>query len=202
MPHPAPGDAPVWPPAPETWTTITGATVTTPDSKPVRGLRRIPGPALFWGGLLVIGLIAGAVSSAGRSSSGDINKAGELAPSDLRVGDCFDIPEEVSDSAATQFGKATGTPCADPHKYEVFVAETMTGYATYPTHDQFDAWSLATCKSAFAPYVGVTFDNSTLDVWTFYPTDTAWAHGDHGAQCSLADPANSARVGSLKGSKR
>jgi hypothetical protein len=160
------------------------------------------------GWILLLVLIAGgaAVSwftDAGRNSSGEIDKAGAMSVSDLRVGDCYDLPGDAAsfDENAT-VDTTTAMPCTDAHHYEVFYTGTMAGGGSYPTNAEFGAWTKQYCVPAFADYVGAAYAESALDVYTFTPTAAGWARGDRGMQCSLADQGLQPLTGSLKGSQR
>lgn len=152
---------------------------------------------LVLGVILAIGAVVAFVSNAGRDSSGNINKAGDVPVSELRLGDCYDLQGDM-----TSVEKTTGIPCGQPHHYEVFYTGTMTGLTSEPTSSDVDAWGSSNCLAAFEAYVGLSFDQSSLEVAIFYPDSAGWAQGDRGAQCSLHAADTQAVTGSMKGAKR
>ena len=141
--------------------------------------------------------VGGWYFSAGRSSTGEIEKAGDLAASELRVGDCFDL----KDPTAEEVGDVTARPCAEGHEYEVFLTGDVAA-ETYPTEATFTAYVEATCLPAFESYVGTAYLDSDLDVFWIYPTEDAWNGGDHSVQCTVYHPRIHSLTGSLKGSQR
>lgn len=177
--------------------TIPGWRAPSPDQEAApqstRRWRRFPLGLLF-GGLVVLGVIYGWINDAGRSSSGEINKAGELSAIDLRVGDCFDI----GDPTASEIDTVTARPCADSHTYEVFYLESMPA-GDYPTMDSFRSFVEASCVPAFATYVGMDYQYSRLGMFAAYPTSDRWQKDDRTVQCSLYDPQNDTATGSFKG---
>ena len=140
--------------------------------------------------LIVAGVIGGIAwfNSAGRDSNGNITKSGEIKPSDLKVGDCWDLPGGGSsfDPNAT-IDTATGTKCIEAHRYEVFYTGTMTDNGSYPADADLQAFAVTNCEPAFKAYVGTPFDQSSLTFYYFYPDSTAWKSGNRDFQCSLAD---------------
>ena len=154
--------------------------------------------------LVVIAAVGGGIAwlaNAGRDSNGQIDKAGELKPADLRVGDCFDLPGDSSsfDPNAT-IEKTTAMKCTEAHHYEVFYTGTLTDSGSYPTEADLQSAVSADCSPAFEAYVGTSVDQSSLTIYYFVPDDAAWSGGDRALQCSLADPSLKAFSKSLKGS--
>ncbi len=152
--------------------------------------------------IVVIGAVVAFVSNAGRNSSGQIDKAGDMAPADLLVGDCFDLPNDMlSPDPNATIEKTTAVPCAQSHHYEVFYRGDITA-DTYPTEAQLSDWTDQNCTPAFETYVGTTAAQTTLTYYYFFPSEASWSSGDRGVQCSLADPNLGPLTGTLKGSGR
>ncbi len=147
--------------------------------------------------LIAGGGIYGFIVNAGRSSSGDINKAGELQVGDLRVGDCFDL----ADPTASSVDKTTAKPCTESHQYEVFYANKLPDGA-YPTDAAVKAFVKANCVPEFGAYVGMAYENSKLEILWFSPIQEGWNQGDRGIQCTVHDPHDGQLKVSLKGSNR
>lgn len=142
---------------------------------------------------------AGWYFAAQRSSTGEIERSGDLAASELRVGDCFDLkdPEagEVEDVAAR--------PCGEEHEYEVYFVGTMAEGA-YPANpdDAFSTYLKENCLPAFNAYVGKDYYDSELEIFWFYPMEEAWADGDRSIQCAVYHPRVHRLTGSLQDSMR
>lgn len=147
--------------------------------------------------VVVVGVI-GYMVSAGRSSTGEINKAGDLAPSELRVGDCYDLPEASADASAS-IGKTVAKPCTESHRYELYFQADMPA-GDYPTDAAFSEWVTANCAAPFEAYVGTPYADSSLEVYWMYPDPKAWRTGDHLVQCAVGDPNGKVFTKSLKGS--
>jgi hypothetical protein len=181
-PPPAPGALPGW--------------TTGPPRQPSM-LRRIP---IGW--IVVIVLIAGGALvgwyvNAARSSTGEIDKAGDMSATDLRVGDCFDLKDPSEDTIED----VRAVPCTTQHTYELFFRGDMPN-GDYPTDDAFDSWTTSNCDPAFATYVGRSYEQSTLEVYYLVPTSDAWASGDRSVQCALYPSNDTHPTTSLKGSQQ
>lgn len=158
-------------------------------------LRMIP---LNW---IVIGLIAAATAvggwyfSAGRGSSGEIERAGDMSASDLRVGDCFDL----KDPDAEELSDVNARPCTSEHEYEIFFIATLPAGA-YPPDSVFDAYLETHCQPNFATYIGKAYADSALAMSWLAPTEDGWDEGDRTLQCVVWSPNQSRLTSSLKGS--
>ena len=159
--------------------------------------RRVPIGLLIFGVLVVGGAVAGFISNAGRSSTGDITKSGDMSSNDLRVGDCWDM----KDPSADTIDNVTAKPCGEAHEYEVFFIGSMPD-GSYPTDDQFSTYVQDNCVPAFGTYVGQTYDNSDLDISWLNPLSKGWTLGDRTVECSVYDPNNSELTASMQGTGR
>jgi len=159
--------------------------------------QRIPAGWLIVAVLVIGGALVGWYFNAGRSSSGDINKAGDLHATDLRVGDCFDLKNPNVDTIED----VRAVPCTSDHTYELFFRGTMPE-GDYPTDDAFDSWMSSNCIPAFNTYVGRSYDQSNLEVYYMVPTDDGWRSGDRSIQCALYPQNNAHPTTSLKGSQQ
>lgn len=198
---------PPLPPAAPPGSAIPGWTDAPPAvAPPERGRRRTQARFVVLG-LVVIGVITYSwFNNASRSATGEIDKSGELSVSDLRVGDCYDLPGDLASfdpmaSGEETVDKAIAKPCTDPHHYEVFYTGAIGG-SRYPTDADFKTWADTYCVPAFGTYVGKSYQDSVLDMFTFHPVADGWAQGDHGMQCCLVDPLRHALTSTLKGSGR
>lgn len=187
-PDAAPGNAPVGTPS---W--AVNLDTVPPASTP--RWRRLP-----IGGILVVALViavsvGGYIFSAGRSSTGEINRSGDMTANDLRVGDCFDLKEPD----AEEVGDVTARPCTEAHEYEVFYVGDMAS-GPYPGEEAFTGFMVDNCEPAFGSYVGKAYADSQLDFFWLYPSDESWGDGDRSVQCAAYDPENSRLTATIKGS--
>jgi hypothetical protein len=194
---PAARDAPMWPAGSAVPAADSTLATTIPAPAPVPTRRRLPLGWLLVGAFLLVPAIVGLIANAGRASSGEIDKGGDLFASDLRVGDCFDL----KDPEAKEIGDVHAVPCTTEHEYETFFTGAMpTG--SFPTEATMDDWVTGHCEPAFEAYVGVAYEDSRLEAFNLTPSREAWDAGDRSIQCSVSDPAIHRLKESLKGSER
>jgi hypothetical protein len=123
-----------------------------------------------------------------------------VASDELQVGDCIqDDPIGSGTDEAEAAAEVTVVPCGGPHYAEVYAAFTFPT-AAYPGRDLVISEVERTCRRDFAPFVGVDYENSTLDVSYLYPRASEW-YRDKDAVCMVYDPSGGA-PGSLRGSRR
>ena len=157
--------------------------------------QRLPLGWIVVGLFVAAGAIGGFIFNASRSDSGEITKSGDLAASDLRVGDCFDL----KDPEAEEVGDVTAIPCTSEHEYEMFFSGTMPE-GPFPDDKGFVDWLDTNCVPAFGSYVGLAYEESELDIFWLQPTGEAWADGDRSIQCAVYHPRIHRLTESLKGS--
>jgi hypothetical protein len=118
---------------------------------------------------------------------------------DLRVGDCFDVP-----SAALEVKDVQHHPCTEPHLYEAFAELKYPGAdsTAYPGESAMSRWAESQCEAAFQAYVGVAYRSSSLGISYFTPTSDGWGSGDHVVNCILGTDPPANLTTSLKGSNR
>lgn len=184
---PAPGDTLATP----SWAVSLDAVP--PASTPL--WRKLPVGWLLVGVLVFGGAIAGLLFNAGRSSTGEINRSGDMTANDLRVGDCFDLKEPD----AEEISDVTAHPCTEAHEYEVFYVGAMLDGA-YPGDEALTNFVVENCGPAFDAYVGRAYTDSQLDFSWLYPTLESWGEGDRSVQCAAYDPRETRLTISLKGS--
>jgi Septum formation len=170
---------------------------TTPRPAPAPTARRLPIRLILIGAFLLVPIVAGAISNASRSGSGEINKSGDLNASDLRAGDCFDL----KDKNANQIGDVHAVPCTSEHQYETFFTGSMPA-GTFPTESAMDDWISGNCEPAYETYVGTAYQDSHLEVYILTPSSDAWNNGDRSVQCSVYDPNHERLTQSLKDAAR
>ena len=87
-------------------------------------------------------------------------------------------------------------PCASAHYGEVF----YVGDITLDTYDPDKAYDLAMtlCADKFDPYVGVTYDLSSLYLDPYYPSAESGAAGSRQVECVATDY-SSEFMGSIAG---
>ena len=96
--------------------------------------------------------------------------------------------------------------CAEPHIWEAYESIIVEeGDGTYPGEDVVTAQSETDCKAAFADYVGIDYDSSTLYLSFYYPTEETWTQiNDREILCivTTTDDFATKTTGSVKGSAK
>lgn len=153
--------------------------------------------------LLVLGPVAwgfidGAVNGADRDDSGVIVETGDLEVTELRAGDCFNLPPGTEDDE--EILEVEAVPCSEAHENEVYVITNYVAADSYP--GDVALWDFADqfCVTAFDTYVGMAYEESLLDFGYFYPNRDGWADGDKEITCVLYDFNGTMLTGSMKGS--
>lgn len=153
--------------------------------------------------LVVAAAIAGgwwlftSFDDASRDGSGEIVGSGDLAVTDMEPGDCFNDADVIEDEAVA----VAAVPCSEPHDNEVFALHT-TGPAfgdAFPGIPALDQYTYETCVSSFPGYVGSNYADSSLEIFTFFPTEEGWSEGDRGFVCVLYALDFSKLTGSARG---
>jgi hypothetical protein len=105
------------------------------------------------------------------------------AVTDLKTGDCFDMPASEGDVSGVQH-----RPCNEPHDAEVIhVLTHPAGSAEpYPVISGFDDYVVENCSPAFETYTGRDWDtDEELDLGYFHPTLSGRREGDRGFSCHV-----------------
>ena len=166
-----------------------------------RPLRRIVIAATV---LVAIGVLAGCTTTGAPTPTATptATHAGSHATAmDISVGDCLDDAAAGSTAATARI-----VPCTGPHDSEAYAAITLTGDA-YPGLDAVQTRAQAGCQGeAFADFIGIASDDSTLQVSYYYPTGDSWAGGDRTVTCTVFAVDQSGRAarttGTLKDSAK
>jgi hypothetical protein len=113
---------------------------------------------------------------------------GGTALQDLAVGQCFNgARAQPGTSAAVVFGVEV-VECTLPHTSELAATLDYPGGASgvaYPGVASVSAYAQQECRDGFADYVGISFDESVLDMTFVYPLESNWRSGDYSIQCVI-----------------
>ena len=117
-----------------------------------------------------------------------------VAADDLKVGDCFNIPNGTSIQTVEKH------PCNENHNGEVFFVGEYTEGSNYPISLTLDRYIESACVPAFEAYLGRSIDSEpALSVSYFYPSMDGWDDGDRTITCYVSQPDKSPMTESLKG---
>jgi hypothetical protein len=153
---------------------------------------------------VITGVVGVGIVSAGawsldhttRDQNGSIVESGELGVFNLAVGDCVnDLP------TGTSVDKGIGVPCTSPHQYEVF-AETFLGDESTTVPKDMRHQAHVFCLDEFEKFVGITFDDSALEMEALFPSKASWEGGDKEITCLVAEASNAKATGTLAGANR
>lgn len=113
------------------------------------------------------------------------------------AGDCFDL----KDPAEEEIGDVEAKPCTEPHEFEMFFVGNLPD-GEFPAESTIDSFLETECLRAFDEYVGLAFEESSLDIFPLVPTEGGWDAGDHSVQCALFDPIDEELTESMRGAAR
>jgi len=150
---------------------------------PVVPVKKKPNVKLIVGIVVVVVIVVGLLAFFTR---------GNVAAKDIQVGACF------TDTNGDTVTTIKTVDCSQTHDSEVFLNQAVTS-STYPTDDEWTAFAQEYCVPAFATYVGIDFNSSSLDLRYMVPDSTSWGQGDKTLTCYATDP-NGGLTSSVKGS--
>jgi len=157
---------------------------------------------------LLAAAVAGSVLLSGCSwvkgvFGGDDSVGTEISVFDVVPGQCFNPPAEVKAELATLIT----VPCDTEHIQEAigkvaFVPPDGTEVGGFPGGPALTAFAHKACQAAFADYVGVIFQNSTLFYTFLLPSARSWEQdGDRNVVCFVST-SGAKLTASVKGTKQ
>ena len=121
-----------------------------------------------------------------------LSKPRKIYWEDLKAGMCLrTAPESALDMPVVD--------CRAAHEDEVITRTVMAGPSNWPGDEVIDTSADTKCRTAFATYVGIGYDDSRLelDFWTVDPD--GWRDGGRTLVCLVYDPSDPTLTGALKG---
>jgi hypothetical protein len=115
----------------------------------------------------------------------------------LKVGECFNGAStgDVSD--------VTVIACTSPHDAEVYSTfQYPNAPSDYPGSATVKTTAEDGCKTAFAPFVGKSFDESVYGLSYLQPTADSWKTGDRTIDCLITSTDTTQLTGSAKGTNK
>lgn len=149
---------------------------------------------LGFGLLIVIALIIGHFTDAGRNDAGEITKSGDVTATEVQVGDCFDELPQTS-TEGTTFTSVHAVPCSEGHHWQVFYQESLFAESFSVSYIESKADSI--CNAAAQTLVNnmssIKFDAfQNAQLTYFAPTEKSWTlHGDRSIQCLFGNDTES-----------
>ena len=161
-------------------------------------------------GLVVVGVVAVAAvaaflvfvpEDAERDDSGEIVESGEVSVFDLSEGDCWNNVPNAGEETET----VDAVPCTEPHESEVFAVFDVDMGEDWPGVDAVTAEAETQCVQRFEAFVGLTYEESVLNLFYFNPVEESWTElDDREVVCVVLDPTapDGRTTGSLQGAAR
>jgi len=140
-------------------------------------------------------LLAGCTAGGGSTPTPTPDGVAEVDVLALATGDCLDTRDVTGVTATVPV-----MDCSTEHDSEAY-AEVVLAEGDFPGADSVKASAESGCVDAFAEFVGLAYDDSTLDYAYYFPTEGSWAEGDRRIVCLVADPETRV-TGSLEGAAR
>ena len=122
---------------------------------------------------------------------------GDTSVLDLAVGDCFDDDPDAGESLSS----VATIDCGEPHDKEVYFEYSMTE-ASFPGREATTQAAAERCIAEFEGFVGLSYQESDLDIFPITPTLESWADGDRVVYCALYARDLSKLTGSMRGANR
>ena len=113
----------------------------------------------------------------------------------IKVGDCLN--DATASGAVTT---APIVPCSQPHDSEAYKSIIMAD-GDFPGDDAVTSQADEGCAAAFPDFVGISYDDSHLNISYYYPTSDSWTNGDREILCTVYDDGVKT-TGTLKGAAR
>lgn len=119
-----------------------------------------------------------------RGDDGQVTETTEgVSVLDLQQGDCT---SQLGESEMTEIDLI---PCEEPHSNEIYHAYDLPE-GDFPGADEVDAQAVEACKTEFETFIGLTYDESALEVNYLVPTQESWeSDDDRTVLCFVYDPA-------------
>jgi len=146
-----------------------------------------------WIGAIILLVVVGSLNDADRDTAGAVTHAGEVASTDVRLGDC----------TADNLGEKTYftvdvTPCSSLHFFEAY-AEFDLDAGDFPGLAEVGRLADTGCAARFESFVGKPYARSKLEVLFLHPVESSWSR-DRTVTCLVSTGSRS--TGTLEGSKR
>ena len=125
--------------------------------------------------------------------------AGSSSVFDVQVGDCLVEDTQVGEVVDTQI-----VSCDAPHTYEVFEQFAVQSHDdSFPGAVEVKRQAEAGCNPAFAEFIGLPDEESTVGYSFLFPSESSWsAQNSRNVTCLVKMMDNSVTTGSLKGSMK
>ena len=129
-----------------------------------------------------------------RDESGEITSGGDTDVFSIAIGDCFNDEGDAED----QVNSLPTVPCSEPHDNEIYAEYTFPD-GDFPGDETVTTKATDECIAQFEAFVGISYEESALDVFPITPTEGSWNdQDDRLVSCGIWDPSQQV-TGSLAG---
>lgn len=152
----------------------------------------------LWGRALTVAIVA--VAGLGLTSCSLLNQVTNTTERDddgqvvegnddadafsIQVGDCLN-DASLSGTVTT----VPIVPCSEPHDSEAYYADDLPP-GDFPGDEEIKAAADELCYGAYEPFVGIPYEESSLEFSYYMPTGDSWANlDDREILCVIYDPA-------------
>ncbi|MFD6094461.1 hypothetical protein ACFWGN_20295 [Oerskovia sp. NPDC060338] len=175
-----------------------------PHLRPTRSLA--VGAVLLTSVLLVSGCsaILGPQEAQRDEPGGEVTAASDADVFSLQIGDCVnqvaaDAEQPTDSDDYEEVSSMPVVPCGDPHTDELY-AEKELEAGDYPGDEAIASLTEEFCLAEFEGFVGLSYEESSLDIWPMLPVQVGWeTDDDRVVQCFIT-AGTEPTTGSLKGS--
>lgn len=163
--------------------------------------KAITGIAIGVCGLIItIGLFAWLASmrtgsNVDRDEDGAATSSGTVLTTALRVGDCFNSQTDIPEGDVVMVNTVKLVPCAESHDWEAYHGFALED-GPWPGEDEVLRLAEGGCIEAFGDFTGQAYQESTLEVIYYQPTQPTWSDGDRSVLCTVG--AGTPTTGSLR----
>ena len=118
----------------------------------------------------------------------------------IKVGDCLN-DSSAGDSVTT----VPTVDCSEPHDSEAYKSIILDD-ESFPGLETIKEYADTGCSEAFETFIGVSYDDSLINLNYYYPTEETWTTGNREILCLARDTDDAGTeiqtTGSLEGVKR
>jgi len=107
--------------------------------------------------------------------NGEVTAASDADVFSLKLGDCANQPP--TEDGASEITSMPVVPCSDPHTDELY-AEKELEPGEFPGDEAITTLTEEFCLAEFEGFVGLGYDESTLDIWPMFPSEQGWTVDD------------------------
>jgi len=117
----------------------------------------------------------------------------------LAVGSCVN---GVHEGGTVTTAVTRPVDCAGPHENEVIGSLDYASSGGFPGDAALLSFATTNCLAMFESFVGISFQESSLDMLPIVPTQLSWAKGDRSVVCVVLATDRSSLTGSVKGTAK